>query len=194
MNMRTLRHLSHRAGCLLLGCLFAVACSETEYEYSHHRAYFIFDNSIHLEQCLSTAMNPMSPGIFCRISISGLNSYRFENNQGLTGQAVMTAVDQQRTVQLGTYNESGVIVGYGSLDNPPTFYAYDAQCPNCYEKEKMPKYQLTMNSSGKATCRQCQRAYDLNNGGIISQGAQGDKLIRYRATITGPMGILSVNN
>ena len=180
----------------MLGCLFAVACSETEYEYSHHRAYFIFDNSIHLEQCLSTAMNPMSPGIFCRISISGLNSYRFENNQGLTGQAVMTAVDQQRTVQLGTYNESGVIVGYGSLDNPPTFYAYDAQCPNCVKRENNtinPKFPVTMSTSGIASCGKCGKKYDLNNGGICQNGEEGDiGLQKYLASTTGPYGYLSV--
>ena len=57
-----------------------------------------------------------------------------------------------------------------------------------------PSFQLAINNEGKATCRRCARAYDLNNGGIVSKGEGGAKLFRYRATTTGPSGLLSVNN
>jgi hypothetical protein len=58
----------------------------------------------------------------------------------------------------------------------------------------MPRYQLSMASDGTASCRNCKRKYDMNNGGIITNGSQGNKLIRYRASTTGPMGVLSINN
>ena len=181
---------------LLPGLLALVisSCGDSELEYSNHRAYFVYDNSIHLDATLSSAMNPMAPGLFCRISRSTDGYYDFENNQGLKSRVAINAVEKQRTSVLGVYNASGVIVGYGTLDNPPTFYAYDAQCPNCYEESNMPRYQLTMSSDGKASCKNCHRQYDMNNGGIVVSGEGGYKLIRYHASTTGPMGVLSVNN
>ena len=58
----------------------------------------------------------------------------------------------------------------------------------------MPRYQLSMTSDGRATCKNCGRAYDMNNGGIVTSGGSGKKLIRYRASTTGPTGMLTVNN
>ena len=170
------------------------SCGESEFEYSNHRAHFTYDNSIHLDATLASAMNPMSPGIFCRISRSTTAYFDFENNQNMSSRVAVNAVEQQRICELGTYNASGIIVGYGTLDSPPTFFAYDAQCPNCYEESNMPRYQLSMASDGTASCRNCKRQYDMNNGGIITNGSQGNKLIRYRASTTGPMGVLSINN
>lgn len=178
----------------MLGCLLAVACSETEYEYSHHRAFFIFDNSIHLDQCLATAMNPMSPGIFCRISIKSAGRVNFDNNQGQSSQVTLSALEQQSHKMLGVYNESGLIVGFATLSQPVTFCAFDAQCPNCYEETMMPRYMLTMDTTGKVSCKNCGRIYDMNNNGIISSGGNGKKLIRYRATTNGPFGLIRIDN
>jgi hypothetical protein len=139
-------------------------------------------------------MNAMSTGIFCRISISTGSYIDFENNQGQKSRIAMNAVEKQRLYELGIYNSSGIIVGFGTLDNPPVFYGYDAQCPNCYEESNMPRYQLSMTSDGRATCKNCGRAYDMNNGGIVTSGGGGKKPIRYRASTTGPTGMLTVNN
>mgnify|MGYP007069850788 FL=1 len=179
---------------LILLAFAVTSCGDSEFEYSNHRAHFTYDNSIHLDATLASAMNPMSPGIFCRISRSSDSYFDFENNQNMSSRVAINAVEKQRICELGTYNASGIIIGYGTLDNPPIFYAYDAQCPNCYEESNMPRYQLTMSTDGKASCRNCQRQYDMNNGGIVVNGANGDKLIRYRASTTGPMGILNINN
>lgn len=171
------------------------ACGDAESEYSRNRCYLVIDNSKHLDQTLATAMNSMSKGVFCAIytgTRGGADTYFFENNQGLTSYKTLNAEDLRRSRILGVYNGSGLIVGYGTLDG--VFYAYDRQCPNCYEESNLPKYALSMNSTGTASCSRCSRKYDMNNGGIISDGEQGKKLMRYRASTTGPQGILSVSN
>ncbi|MCR4853479.1 MAG: hypothetical protein K5893_07810 [Prevotella sp.] len=174
--------------CSLFGC------GETEFEYSGHHAYFVFDNSLHLDPTLSSAMNVMSPGIFCRISIQEVNRINFDSNQGLSSQATLNAVELKRRMELGIFNGSGVIVGFATLSQPVAFCVYDAQCPNCYDETMMPRYMLTMDTAGKATCKSCGRTYDLNNDGIISSGNNGKKLFHYRAQTTGPFGVLSINN
>ena len=184
-----------KASMVLLSFILGVcSCGESEFEYSGHKAYFIYDNSQHLDPTLSSAMNSLAPGIFCRISTPTAGYVTFENNQGMTSRTAMTAIEEKRTSVLGLYNGSGVIVGFGTLSQPSTFYAYDAQCPNCYKETNIPRYQLSMNPIGVASCGRCSRTYDMNNGGIVSTGPGGDKLIRYRASTTGPNGLLSINN
>lgn len=174
--------------------LFA-SCGDTEFEYSGYPCNFIFDNTASRSVKLAEATNPASPGMFCHVSVSG-KYFVFETNTapGQTERVVFTAIDEQRSINLGIYNESGIIVGYGNLNSPPTFYAYDNQCPNCYKETNLPRYGLRMDSSGKATCGRCHRTYDMNNGGIVASGDGGDKLIRYHASNTGPQGIVSVVN
>ena len=192
--MHSIQHLVHVVSTALLALIVFVSCGGSEYEYSNHRAYFVFDNQQHLNPALTSAMNAMVPGIFCRISVLNGARLDFTTNQGMSESSDLTAYELQRTIILGAYNGSGIIVGFGSLNNPPTFYAYDAQCPNCYEENGMPRYQLTMSTIGQASCKQCGRSYDMNNDGIVCVGIDGKKLIRYRATTTGPTGVLSVNN
>lgn len=174
-----------------------ISCGDTENEFSNYRCYFIFQNDRHQDITLASALNRDAPGTFCRISFgvrSGAETYFFESNQGQSSYKTATALDLQRSNILGLYNQSGIIVGYGTLDMPRTLYAYDSQCPNCYKTTNRPAYQLSMSSSGSATCRNCRRVYDMNNGGIISSGDKGDKMIRYRATSAGPLATLSVTN
>lgn len=183
------------------------ACGDTDYEYSSNRCYFIFENTGSRSTALASAMNSVSPGIFCRITTSGENYYNFTSNQGLTDRVVRTAIDKQRTVELGVYNETGIIVGYGNLNNPATFYAYDSQCPNCYKNTNLPRFSLSMNTDGTAECGNCHRKYDMNNNGLVVNAGDsvvvdgekievqpGDRLIRYHASTTGPQGVLSVTN
>lgn len=170
------------------------SCGDTEFEYSSYPAFFIFENDASRSAALASAMNPLSPGIFCRITTSGENYFSFTSNQGLSDRATKTGKDQNRTVRIGVYNETGIMVGYGNLNNPPTFYAYDSQCPNCYKNTNLPRYSLTMNTDGTVECGSCHRKYDMNNDGIVVEGDGGDKLIRYRASTTGPQGVLSVAN
>ena len=178
------------------GLLWSItSCDDTEYEFSNYPCYFVFDNTASRSPMLATAMNPLSPGIFCHISVSG-KYFVFNTNatSATTERVAFNAIDEQRSLRLGAYNESGIIVGYGNLNAPPTFYAYDNQCPNCYEESNLPRYLLTMLTTGKAKCNNCHREYDMNNGGIVSKGDNGRKLIRYKASTTGVQGILSVVN
>ncbi len=171
------------------------SCGDTEYEYSGNSAYFVFENTASRSAALASAMNNMSPGIFCRITLSvDGNHFNFSNNHGLSDDPVaMSAVDKQRTVRLGVYNMTGIIVGYGNLNNPPTFYAYDSLCPNCYKDTGAFK-SLAMHTDGTAECGSCHRKYDMNNGGIVVAGDGGDKMMRYHASTTGPEGVLVVTN
>lgn len=175
---------------LLATVLFA-GCGETESEYSGYPCRLVFDNSANRSPALASAMNVMSPGIFCRITMTG-NYFNFSTNQGLEDQVALTAIDQQVSIALGVYNGTGIIVGYGNLNNPATFYAYDSQCPNCYVENGLPRYSLTMNTDGTAECGSCHRKYDMNNGGIVSSGDGGNKMMRYRAGVAG--NVLTVNN
>ncbi len=182
-----------------------VACdSDSQYDTSH-KCYLVIDNNIHLDATLMSCMNPMSPGVFCRVSYgmkNGVPTYFVESNQknGETKQPIKSSftlndVDRQRTKLLGIYNESGVIVGYGNLDNPPVFYAFDAICPNCYEQHATGSFKpMSMNSTGIASCSLCNRTYNLNTGGNIVSGEKGRQLYRYRASSSGPQGVLIVQN
>ena len=177
-----------------------VSCSKAEDEFSDEPCYFIFDNSVHQDATLASAMSAMTPGVFCHISEtkrSGAATFVFRNNQGLSSEKRANAVDQQRSRRLGRRN--GIIVGYGNADiTNPVLYAYDAQCPACYTGTGLVDRTLSTDSRGFATCENCHRSYDMNNGGFISSGGkEGDtatRLTRYRATCTGPLGILTVSN
>lgn len=182
---------------LFSAILLLLSCSKAENEFSREACFFIFDNATHQDMTLASAMNNASPGVFCRVTKgmkSGATTFSFANNQGLSSSAIANAVDMKRSIVLGINN--GLIVGFGNLNMPATFYAYDAQCPNCTDPDAVPlrNHPLEMTSAGLAICNTCHRSYDMNNGGIITAGEQGKKLIRYRGSTTGPLGVLSVNN
>lgn len=174
--------------------LFA-SCGNTEYEFSQYPCHFVFDNNGGRSPKLAAAMNSMSAGVFCHIRVSGKYFYfDINTSDGGADKVPFVAIDEQRTIRIGVYNESGIIVGYGALTEPKTFYVYDNQCPNCYKSTQMPRYALTMTDDGHAVCGRCGRTYDMNNGGIISSGPSGDKMIRYHGNTTGSFGVLSVIN
>lgn len=189
-SSKNMKRYTYYIIALLATVLFS-GCGETEYEYSRYPCRLVFDNTANRSPALASAMNVMSPGIFCRITMAG-NYFNFSTNQGLSDRVTMEAPDQEVSIVLGVYNGTGIIVGYGNLNNPATFYAYDSQCPNCYHDSGLPRYSLTMNTDGTAECSSCHRKYDMNNGGIVSSGDGGDKMIRYRAGVAG--NVLNVNN
>ncbi len=173
--------------CGLMGC-------KAEGEYSTWPCRFDYDNAIHQDQTLATAMNADSRGVFCKISESGVY-YTFQNNQNMKSQQPKTAEETQRNYVLGVNN--GIIVGFQTFNTTPYggFVAYDAQCPNCVRNTNNylnPKFPLSMSTSGIASCSKCGKKYDLNNGGIIQNGEEGDVgLEKYLASSTGPLGYLS---
>ena len=188
--MNKFKHLIVVCSILLLA-----ACGEAEYEYSNIPCRLHFDNATHNNPALASAMNPLSPGIFARVKITGVNPryFEFSTNQGLTEKSIFYALDDKYDPILGIKN--GLIVGFSNLDNPAVFYAYDAQCPNCSDAQAaiMPDRSLSMTTDGHATCAYCHRSYNMNNRGMIDKGDNGKSLIRYRAGTTGPYGVLNVN-
>ncbi len=172
--------------CMALVLFFSCADSE----YSRYACHLSINNATMQNMTLGSAMTENSPGIFVRISREGTTQFKFESNQGTTTYGAITAIDQKAQWTIGIYN--GVIVGFGAIDRK--FMAYDNQCPNCYESSGLTRYALTMNTDATATCRYCQRVYDLNNGGILVKGDKGSGLIKYRAYTTGTFGVLQINN
>ena len=92
---------------------------------------------------------------------------------------IFTAEDERVSVLLGMNN--AIWFGYGNLDIPPVFYAYDAECPNCFNPNMVPvrSHPLSVASTGIATCGTCHREYNMNTGGNIVKGDKGSPLTRY---------------
>lgn len=183
----------------LIALVAVTACgNQVEYEYTDYHSNLTLDNSVHLDATLASAMNALSPGIFTIIKTqykSGVNYYQFANNHKLASEKPFTAIDVRLQNQLHIGMNNGLIVGYGNLDNPARFYAYDLQCPNCFTPDAYPlrSYELKIDAQGIATCTHCKRTYNLNTGGNIVSGDKGRTLYRYRASTTGPNGLLRVN-
>lgn len=163
------------------------SCSEAQPEYSDFHPNLTIENDQHLDATLGSAMDPMSTGIWCHISTSfenGARYYVFRNNQGLTSKSIFNALDTRRQSQNHMGMNNGLIVGFNIYGDG--FFAYDAQCPYCFDYNALPmrSYPLVIANTGQATCNHCQRTFDL------SKWPNG--LTRYRATTTGPQGLLRV--
>ncbi len=178
---------------LLLASCFLLSSCGAEQEYSSWSCRFIFNNGTYLDQTLGAAINPTITGIFCKVteqSKGGTRYLIFENNQGASSQHQMMAEELRQNLRIGQNN--GIIVGVQNFDG---FTAYDLQCPNCARRENnyvTPYYPVTLDKkgSGIVTCSKCGDQYDLNNGGLLVKGQEGDKgLERYRnARTEGPTG------
>lgn len=174
------------AGGVLTSCT-------TETTFTSYHCYLVIDNSVHQDATLASAMNAMSPGVFCLIANNeAKQQFAFSNNYGAHSVKTFTAIDLRRTRAVGMNN--AVVVGFGTLTGE--FYCYDRECPNCFNPDAIPvrSKPLTLGADGLATCPVCKRSYDMNNGGnCVSEGGVSG-LTRYRANTTGPFGILTVGN
>ena len=187
--------------CLLaFSCWLLTSCKADD-EYSTHACRFSYDNSKHLDKVLASALEANSRGVFCLISEytrAGVRYIVFENNLGMEpSQQIETAEEVEAKFILGLNN--GIIVGFQTLNTEGAsggFVGYDVQCPNCVRRENNtinPNYRVAMENSGIATCSKCGKKYDMNNGGIILNGEEGDRgLDKYVASTTGPLGVVSV--
>ncbi len=190
MSVRTLC----KAVVFALWSFLVFAGCNADGEYSTWPCRFDYDNFTHQDQTLATAMNIDSRGVFCKIWESG-SYYAFQNNQNMETRQPKSAEEAQRNYVLGVNN--GIIVGFQTFNTQPFggFVAYDAQCPNCVRKTNNylnPKFPLSMNTNGIATCSKCGKKYDMNNGGLIQNGEEGDvNLEKYLASTTGPLGYLT---
>ena len=179
-----------------------VSC-DADNEYSTWYCSFAYDNMVHTDPALASATNARSRGVFCYIweSTNGGQRYNFSNNHGLTSSQPLTEAEKRAQFVLGLHN--GIIVGYQTfiteVEDPiyKGFIAYDAQCPNCVRRENNtinPRFVVSMDASGIATCAKCGKRYDMNNGGLILNAEENDKgLEKYGATTTGPYGYITVH-
>ena len=184
---------------LALPLRFTVACSGDDYTYSSYHCNLVIDNATHNDVTLASAMNSMSPGVFCKITYNNSKkAYVFTNNQGQSSSTPLTASEIERlgrTSRVGLNN--GLIVGYGNLSTSKeggyVFYAFDAECPNCFDFNAIPlrSYPLTMTTAGIAECANCKRQYNMNTGGNCINNT-GKGLTTYRAATSGN-GTLTVN-
>ena len=140
-------------------------------------------------------MNPLAPGTFCTIQKTqqgGATFFHCHTNQGLDSDIRWTAVYDRMSIIIGL--NKALIVGFGNLDTPAIFYAYDRECPNCFDPDAIPvrSKPLATDEKGHATCSVCHRVYDLNNRGYVISGEAGVPLTRFPAETTGPYGVLNV--
>ncbi len=178
-------------GSLLLGIILVImGCSKAENEYSTWPCRFAYDNSRHVDPVLGAAINEGARGVFCIITQDtrkGAKWLTFQLADGMQSEQMETAIEQQANFILGINN--GIIVGFQTFVTAPNggFVGYDIQCPNCARNENNlvnPNYRVTVSSSGIATCSKCKKTYDLNNGGIIQNGVQGDTGLEKYVAVT----------
>lgn len=190
--------MQKRSFLLSLIALIVVGCSSDDYTYSDHHCNLIINMSLHNDATLQSALNSMSPGIFCKITYDAASrSYVFTNNQGQSSRSGFNDIDRQSNNERRIGMNNGLIVGYGNLSvndaGSYDFYAYDGQCPNCFDYNAIPmrSYPLTMTTAGMAVCNNCKRQYNMNSGGNCTNNT-GKGLTRYRASTTGPLGMVYV--
>ena len=193
--MKKLRYLPfYLLTLLLLSC-------KADNEYSTWPCRFAYDNGIHQDATLASAMDVNVPGMFCLITESvqgGVKYLNFKSNYNDESSLPETEAEKRAEYILGLNN--GIIVGFqnSQLDEfgRAMFVAYDVQCPNCVRQSgntSSPNYGVTMDDKGLATCGKCGRRYNLNNGGIVQNGQEGDTgLEKYAAATSGPFGHVSV--
>ena len=166
-----------RAVCLVGLLAVLTACGEDAgYRYSNYHCNLTLDCKI---------------GYLLR---GGASHYTFENNQGMSSVSIFNAIDLRLENQNRIGMNHGLIVGYGSMDDPPIFYAYDAECPNCFDLNALPmrSYPLTVTGDGVASCGRCKAAYNLNTGGNLVRGSGVPLLTSYRCNAPTPYGVLKV--
>lgn len=156
-------------------------------KYCNLPARFSFNPVSSISQ-LFTSCNSL--GQWCTIKVQG-QQFLFTNPEGST-LVNRTQANNYTGFYMGL---TGFIVGLPNIPELGTDYpvvtCYDLACPSCYEEAYITK-PLTLHTGGKATCPRCQRTYDLNNLGTVSQGEPGRQLYRYRVAYSN--NSLVINN
>lgn len=175
MNWRNLHIIT-----LLALTLGLCSCGESSNLFCSLPANFTMSNVYQAPQ-LYTACNSM--GEFCTVRADG-KRFIFANTVGSTA-VNQTALTNYSGFYLGL---SGFIVGLPNIpelgQDVSRVVCFDLACSNCYQDYNICK-RMTLQDGGYAQCPSCQRTYDLNNLGIVSQGEPGRTLYRYRVNYVG---------
>ena len=183
-------YMAYKFHILLAVLLLVSACNNEEVsnKYCNLPAQFTFSPVNSISQLYSSCE---SQGEWCTILLSG-NKFYFTKPNGSTGEANRTALDGYTGFYMGL---SGFIVGLPNIpelgEYIPVITCYDLACRNCYYEYGTTR-RMTLKESGYAYCSRCQRTYDLNNTGQVSQGEAGKALFRYRVYYGN--NTLSINN
>ena len=81
----------------LTAAAMLTACGDSENEFTIGTCYFVFDNSVHQDATLASAMNPAAPGIFCTITRGmekGADKFFFSNNAGVSSSQLPNGIEQ----------------------------------------------------------------------------------------------------
>ncbi len=180
---------------VVLAAVMLAACSDDDNRYSSYHCNLSIDNSKHLNPVLASAMDANTPGTFCIIGFTikgGAKYFTFKNSLGQSQTSIFNAIDDRLNSQERIGMNGSLIIGYGNMDYPSQFYAYDGECPNCFDLNALPlrSYPLSIDSQGIATCASCHRQYRLNQEGVAVSG--GGHLTRYRANQPVANGVLQV--
>jgi len=174
---------------LPLAFLFILSCSKADtLYYTGARVSFTYTYTNTIPE-LNAALGSM--GEFCTIRTDGQN-FIFTGIKTATTRP-FTAIEQRVHPALGL---SGLIVGLPNMPevgaDVPRVVAYDLACP-CYEDFDTTR-NLQLQSGGYVYCPRCQRTYNLNSQGIVSDGSSGRALYRYRISYNAFGNTVSVSN
>lgn len=185
----SISHTLRRALAGVAAAAALAACSGDSL-YCRYPCRLVLNTATYLSPSVLATVG--TKGVFCKATKgSSATRINFSNSAGLADAVDLAGFDQRATTILGT--NGSLIFGYGSLDEPPVLYAYDGECPNCFDPEAVPvvSRRLTLGTDGLATCPTCHRRYNLNTGGGVVDGDRGSRLWRYRASYT-PAGVLMI--
>lgn len=123
-------------------------------------------------------------GDFCIIDrpIDPQQRIRVRDNHGNDPDWIdQTAIQNFNNIVLGL--GGALIIGLPNSSDSPSVVCFDGACPNCYVDDHFTKHLYLRD--GIATCAACQRAYDLNDRGIVTSGQEGFSLFRFEVNFNG---------
>ncbi len=175
---------------LLTAVLGACSDSITSNKYSSYSAYYSCDHVLSLTTLYHCVTNQ---GMWCTITMNTAATILYFTSTTESSQENITANTYYKKFVLGI--GTGLIVGMPNIPemgaDSPVVTCYDLSCPNCWENDVVTRH-MTLQESGYARCSRCQRTYNLNDQGLVSEGESGKSLYRYRVYYSG--NNLSVSN
>ena len=177
-------------GGLVGAVLLFFSCKEGEAsnKYSSLAARLVIEN-VTQAPVLFTACESM--GEYCTIKSDG-QRFLFTNAQGKTDP--INILSNQAGYYLGL---SGFIVGRLTIpeigEDNTRVVCFDWACSNCYQNYHITK-PLVLQTAGYAKCNNCERTYNLNDCGSISNGPAGRSLFRYRVNYYPQNLLLQIRN
>ena len=173
---------------LFISILLLVSCDAEDLISTRFPCSFYFNPTLHQGSSIETAL--LNPGCYTFISVkndgiwhiySTLNDGRnFTEDIKITTDRTEGWDNRIKTHALGANN--GIIIGRSNFQG---LVAWDRQCPNCITQYGGTNYPLELNGIRQSVmCKKCKRTYSLDTG-AITEGAEGEALMRYGISYDG---------